>query len=229
MRGSPHHAGETTGGNVWFVRFEIQLVGGSHCTFPPTDILRRHKEYAGFQLHCPASRHYARAVEERPETMFYTWMDPTPVGRLFLAGDPDGLRYLLFDNESVTRRHRVPSQEWDQHAEKLKEPVSQLKAYFSGRLKRFDFPVAGEGTDFQQRVWSALRDIPYGATASYGDIAKVIGQPTASRAVGMANGRNPISIIVPCHRVIGTSGKLVGYGGGLERKKSLLRPEGVAV
>lgn len=161
--------------------------------------------------------------------MFYTWMDRTPVGRLFLAGDPNGLRYLLFDNESMPRRHRVSLREWEQNAEKLKEPVSQLEAYFSGRLKRFSFPVAGEGTDFQQRVWNALLKIPYGETASYGDIAKVIGQPTASRAVGMANGRNPISIIVPCHRIIGTGGKLVGYGGGLARKKSLLRLEGVAV
>ena len=161
--------------------------------------------------------------------MFYTWMDQTPVGRLFLAGDPAGLRYLLFDNESMTERYSIPWREWEQNAEKLKEPVEQLEAYFAGRLKRFDFPVVGEGTDFQKRVWNALLDIPYGETASYGDIANVIGQPTASRAVGMANGRNPISIIVPCHRIIGTSGKLVGYGGGLERKKSLLRLEGVAV
>ena len=161
--------------------------------------------------------------------MFYTWMDPTPVGRLFLAGDHGGLRYLLFDNESMPRRHRVPLQEWKQNAEKLKEPVSQLEAYFAGQLKHFSFPVAGEGTDFQQRVWKALLNIPYGKTASYSDIAELIGQPTASRAVGMANGRNPISIIVPCHRIIGTSGKLIGYGGGLERKKSLLRLEGVAV
>ncbi|MEO2013401.1 MAG: methylated-DNA--[protein]-cysteine S-methyltransferase [Fuerstiella sp.] len=161
--------------------------------------------------------------------MFYTWLDQTPVGRLFLAGDPAGLRYLLFDNESMTERHSIPWQAWEQNVEKLKEPVEQLEAYFAGQLKRFDFPVVGEGTDFQKRVWNALCDIPYGETASYGDIAKVIGQPTASRAVGMANGRNPISIIVPCHRIIGTSGKLVGYGGGLERKKSLLRLEGVAV
>ncbi|MDG2129538.1 MAG: methylated-DNA--[protein]-cysteine S-methyltransferase [Fuerstiella sp.] len=175
-----------------------------------------------FRTNCPNA-------DEGSDTMFFTWLDQTPVGRLFLAGDSDALRYLLFDGGSMTERHDVRLQEWEQNAEKLKEPVTQLNAYFSGRLQQFDFPVAGQGTDFQQRVWSALRDIPYGATASYGDIAKVIGQPTASRAVGMANGRNPISIIVPCHRVIGTSGKLVGYGGGLERKKSLLRLEGVAV
>ena len=106
--------------------------------------------------------------------MFYTWMDRTPVGRLFLAGDPDGLRFLLFDDESMSKRHRIPLQEWEQNAENLTEPVAQLNAYFNGQLKQFDFPVAGKGTDFQKRVWNALLNIPYGETASYGDIAGFI-------------------------------------------------------
>ena len=99
----------------------------------------------------------------------------------------------------------------------------------SGKLKRFDLPLAAQGTPFQKRVWASLCDVPYGQTASYGEIARKIGKPTASRAVGMANGRNPISIIVPCHRIIGSGGKLVGYGGGLNRKTTLLRLEGVTV
>ena len=105
------------------------------------------------------------------------------------------------------------------------EAAAQLAAYFRGELTAFDLPLALHGTPFQQRVWAALCEIPYGETTSYGALAAEIGQPTASRAVGLANGRNPISIIVPCHRVIGSGGRLVGYGGGLERKQALLALE----
>lgn len=98
----------------------------------------------------------------------------------------------------------------------------QLAAYFAGTLTVFDLPLASRGTDFQQRVWTALRDIPYGETATYGELAATLGRPTATRAVGLANGRNPISIVVPCHRVVGADGTLTGYGGGLERKRHLL-------
>ena len=100
--------------------------------------------------------------------------------------------------------------------------VEQLGAYFAGELTRFDVDLTLAGTQFQRRVWTALQTIPYGETRSYGEIAEQIGAPGASRAVGLANGRNPIGIIVPCHRVIGASGSLTGYGGGLERKKALL-------
>ena len=123
----------------------------------------------------------------------------------------------------------MPRKDWEQSEKPFRETIRQLNAYFAGKLTNFDVEVEGEGTAFQQRVWKELRNVPYGETVTYGDIAKAIGQPTASRAVGMANGRNPISIVVPCHRIIGSSGKLVGYGGGLERKTKLLKLEGVAV
>ena len=161
--------------------------------------------------------------------MNYTWMNETPIGRILLAGDVEGLKYLVFDHASSQDRHRLPLTSWTENPTPFKETTKQLKAYFAGKLKRFDLPLAADGTEFQKRVWKALCNVPYGETVSYGEIANSIGKPTASRAVGMANGRNPISIIVPCHRIIGSSGKLVGYGGGLERKTRLLQLEGVAV
>jgi len=104
----------------------------------------------------------------------------------------------------------------------LRRAAHQLDEYFAGTLQTFDLPLRPQGTEFQQAVWKALQDIPYGETASYGELARKIGQPTASRAVGLANGRNPISIVIPCHRVVGANGSLVGYGGGVERKRTLL-------
>lgn len=161
--------------------------------------------------------------------MLFTEMEDTPIGRLLLAGDDKGLRFLLFDHQKSHQRHNAPGNNWARNDAHFRETTKQLKAYFSGDLKKFDIPLAAEGTDFQRRVWQALMEIPYGETASYGEIAIALKKPTASRAVGMANGRNPISIIVPCHRVIGASGKLVGYGGGIKRKTTLLQLEGVAV
>ena len=105
------------------------------------------------------------------------------------------------------------------------EACEQLTAYFSGDLQQFELRLAPHGTEFQKKVWQELCRIPFGASISYGELARRIGQPTASRAVGLANGRNPISIIVPCHRVIGANGTLTGYGGGIERKKWLLEHE----
>lgn len=106
------------------------------------------------------------------------------------------------------------------------EACAQLSAYFEKRLSQFDLPLQATGTDFQHKVWKALMDIPYGSTASYADIAKLLQNPNAVRAVGMANGRNPIAIVVPCHRVIGSNNSLTGYAGGLERKQFLLKLEG---
>ena len=159
--------------------------------------------------------------------MFYSHMNDTPVGRLLIAGDDNGLRHVSFAKTHFSSREIAPDESWELSERRLKEPRCQLKAYFAGKLKAFDLPLAAEGTDFQKRVWDALCRILYGSTASYGEIAQAIGNPAASRAVGLANGQNPIAIIVPCHRVIGKNGKLVGYGGGLEHKQTLLKLEGI--
>jgi methylated-DNA-[protein]-cysteine S-methyltransferase len=150
--------------------------------------------------------------------MFYTWED-SPVGRLLFAADDEGLRYLLFHaGRSVVQ----PRPGWCEDRRPLAEAIGQLRAYFRGALRQFDLPLAPEGTLFQQRVWRELLAIPYAHTITYGDLARRIDQPSASRAVGLANGANPISIVIPCHRVIGSDGKLTGYGGGLKNKEWLL-------
>ena len=146
----------------------------------------------------------------------------SPIGPLLIAGDDGGLRFLLFFRG---RSEAKAKPEWEPDRGLLKEPVKQLNAYFAGRLRDFDIPVAPEGTRFQTGVWRALCDIPYGETTSYGELAKRIGNPKAVRAVGLANGSNPIAIIIPCHRVIGSNGSLVGYGGGLPIKQALLSLE----
>ena len=163
----------------------------------------------------------------------YQYLEETPVGRLLLAGSNEGLRFLCFEGRCDSPRRPLLSKRgqydykevWRADSGHLDETVRQLKAYFSGDLTRFDLPLAPQGTDFQRKVWSALLSIPWGETATYGEVARMIGQPAASRAVGLANGRNPVSIIIPCHRVIGSNGKLVGYGGGLEQKRILLELE----
>jgi methylated-DNA-[protein]-cysteine S-methyltransferase len=143
----------------------------------------------------------------------------SPIGPLTLAGDDDALTHLIMHNQT----HPPKGQDlWEGDDSVFPEVVDQLEAYFAGELTEFKVTTRLEGTEFQRRVWNALCDIPYGETESYGQLAGRIGQPTASRAVGLANGRNPIAIIVPCHRVIGASGTLVGYGGGLDRKQKLL-------
>lgn len=148
----------------------------------------------------------------------YQWME-SPVGKLLLAADERGLSFLLFA-EGRTPPHIEPG--WKHDSSLLQEPMRQLRAFFAGELHRFDLPLAPEGTDFQRRVWDALVQIPFGETTSYGELARRLGNPTASRAVGLANGSNPIAIIIPCHRVIGSNGKLTGYGGGLHNKRWLL-------
>ncbi len=159
--------------------------------------------------------------------MEYTWIEKTPVGRILVAVDNDGLKYVQFrDDDSVAE---LIQEDWVRNDRALKTVVQQLQAYFAGKLSQFDVPLAPEGTSFQKKVWKALCKVKFGATASYGDIARSIGNPAACRAVGLANGRNPIAIIIPCHRIIGTNGKLVGYGGGLDRKKTLLSLEGIEI
>lgn len=122
----------------------------------------------------------------------------------------------------VDQTHEPDRANWVPDPTAFEEAVSQLDRYFAGELQRFDLELDMQGTAFQRRVWDALLTIPYGQTRSYGEIAKQIGAPGASRAVGLANGHNPVGIIVPCHRVIGANGKMTGYGGGIERKKLLL-------
>ena len=143
----------------------------------------------------------------------------SPVGMLGIAENGTAITGLFFGNT-------MPFGEWQlRNTPLLAQAVDQLEAYFSGERTTFDLPLDAEGTVFQRSVWEALRRIPYGETRSYGQIAEAIGKPKAGRAVGMANHRNPIAIIIPCHRVIGSDGSLVGYGGGLNVKTFLLRLE----
>jgi methylated-DNA-[protein]-cysteine S-methyltransferase len=137
------------------------------------------------------------------------------------------LRKVLFGGEPADswREDAVREDPGRENPTPLAETVRQLRAYFAGELREFDLPLAPAGTPFQLRVWRELRNIPYGQTISYGELARRVGSPKGSRAVGLANGANPISIVVPCHRVIGSSGKLTGYGGGLENKARLLALE----
>ena len=153
--------------------------------------------------------------------MDFRYVD-TPAGRLLLAGDESGLRRIDFQNG---RRPQRPGSGWQQRADAFDDVVAQLTEYFAGRRRKFELSLAPEGTPFQQRVWRALLDVPYGATVSYAQLAASIGQPTASRAVGLANGSNPLPIVIPCHRVIGANGKLTGYGGGLPIMERLLALE----
>ncbi len=153
--------------------------------------------------------------------MRYTQID-SPMGPLLLVADDAGLRQILFVNG---RRHAHPVAAWKEDASPLKNTISQLRSYFAGEREAFDLPLAPEGTPFQQEVWRWLCEIPYGETISYGELARRIGNPQASRAVGLANGSNPIPIVIPCHRVIGSNGRLTGYGGGLPIKEKLLALE----
>lgn len=146
----------------------------------------------------------------------------SPVGELLLVGDGTALTRLSLHGAADLKAEAEPV-EWS--AEPLADAISQLDAYFAGALTRFDLPLAPVGSPFQQEVWSALQDIPYGTTATYSEIAAQLGRPGAARAVGLANARNPIAIIIPCHRVIGADGRLTGYGGGLDRKQQLLELE----
>lgn len=153
--------------------------------------------------------------------MYYCYL-ATPIGELLLAGDEDGLSLVSFPEGAM---RRDPEDDWIYKEKPFAAARRQLTEYFAGERREFDLPVKLSGTEFQLSVLEALRNIPYGETMSYADIARRIGRPKAVRAVGAANGRNPVPIIVPCHRVIGSHGDLTGFGGGLETKEALLRLE----
>jgi methylated-DNA-[protein]-cysteine S-methyltransferase len=142
----------------------------------------------------------------------------SPIGELLLAGDGHALHELHFAGAK-------PEPGWEHDPDALAEPARQLREYFAGERTEFELELRMAGTDFQRAVWDHLKAIPYGETTTYGAIANALGRPDRARAVGAANGRNPIAIIVPCHRVIGSDGSLVGFGGGLDRKKALLEHE----
>lgn len=154
--------------------------------------------------------------------MNYTIME-SPVGPLSIAGDDSGLRFILFHGG---KHATEPQPDWQEsNRGVVAEAVRQLKSYFARKLTRFDLPLFPEGSQFQLTVWHELERIPYGEVISYGELARRINKPHASRAVGAANGSNPIPIVIPCHRVIGSNGKLTGYGGGLPIKEKLLALE----
>jgi methylated-DNA-[protein]-cysteine S-methyltransferase len=153
----------------------------------------------------------------------------SPIGRLMLTTDGTALTGLYM-NLYRNKPSKLPGlgDDWIQNAtiDPLPEAARQLKEYFAGKRREFDLPLRMQGTEFQQRVWQELTKIPFGETRSYGQLAKRLNNPNGSRAVGLANGRNPIAIIVPCHRVIGADGSLTGFGGGIDRKEWLLSHEG---
>ena len=146
----------------------------------------------------------------------------SPVGRLLLAGDGTSLIQVCFQSGP---RPLQPHAGWVADPAPFRAAMAQLAEYFTGKRRRFDLPLAPRGTEFQRRVWRALTEIPYGKTVSYGELARRIEKPSAARAVGLANGANPLPIIVPCHRVIGADGSLTGFGGGLPIKRKLLALE----
>jgi methylated-DNA-[protein]-cysteine S-methyltransferase len=159
-------------------------------------------------------------------TLFFERID-TPIGTLTLAADANGLRHIEFPSN----RHPVDRAGWVPGADGIAADIiestaRQLREYFDGARRDFDLPLAPEGTAFQCEVWRALATIPFGETWSYRDLARALGKPAAVRAVGAANGRNPLPIVLPCHRVIGADGSLTGFGGGLPIKAALLRLEG---
>jgi len=153
------------------------------------------------------------------------WFDTlsTPIGTLTIAADQDGLRHVLFPENKYDVEGRAS---WQRDAAALRVARGQLEAYFAGERRDFELSLSPAGTPFQCKVWRTLAEIPFGRTWSYGELARRIGDPSAVRAVGAANGRNPLPLVLPCHRVIGSNGKLTGFGGGLPLKQWLLEHEG---
>jgi methylated-DNA-[protein]-cysteine S-methyltransferase len=160
-------------------------------------------------------------ITSKETTMRYTLI-ASPLGDLLAQRDDLGITGLYLP---TGKNAATPSTDWARDDDAFDDLRAQLAQYFAGALREFSLPLNARGSAFQKRVWAALAEIPYGETASYGQTAQAIGTPTASRAVGLANGQNPISIVVPCHRVIGANGSLTGYGGGLEAKRWLLSHE----
>lgn len=158
---------------------------------------------------------------ETDQVLRYTWTD-SPLGRILLEGDEHGLSRLKINTKD---RSVLPDADAVEDAGMFYDAVEQLRAYFAGDLKNFDLKLNPQGTLFQQRAWQQLRKIPFGETITYGEQARRLGDPNACRAVGAANGQNPLGIIVPCHRVIGSTGKLTGFAGGLDAKAWLLNHE----
>jgi methylated-DNA-[protein]-cysteine S-methyltransferase len=150
--------------------------------------------------------------------MYYSYLT-SPLGRLLIAGDSAGLRLIHFQRGPQQGR---PAPDWHEDQRPLDAALTQLEAYFAGTLRQFTLDLAPQGTPFQQAVWRTLQDIPYGETTSYGALARQLGNPRAARAVGAANGQNPLAVVIPCHRVISSAGKLIGYAGGLDIKQALL-------
>ena len=164
----------------------------------------------------------ARSPHSASSSTTYVSVLETPIGELLLRGDADTLQAVDFvDGRNVAG----PEPAWRTDDTVFARAREQLRAYFAGELRRFELALAPRGSAFQMRVWEAVRRIPYGETSTYGVLAKQLGRPSAFRAVGAANGRNPISIIIPCHRVLGADGGLTGYGGGVQRKEWLLAHE----
>lgn len=157
----------------------------------------------------------------------YTIM-PSPLGDILLARNENGLSHISFQEGTSAIEETAVGKTavWQQDDTAFADAIAQLNAYFAGERQEFDLPLAPEGTPFQQQVWQALQTIPYGTTSTYGELAAQLGKPTASRAVGAANGRNPLPIVIPCHRVISANGKLTGFRGGLRFKEALLGLEG---
>jgi len=148
---------------------------------------------------------------------------PSPIGDLILVAEDGALREIRF---TAGTRPEGPPDDAEEDPRPLERVAGQLREYFAGVRREFDVPLAPQGTPFQRRVWDALLEVGYGRTATYADIARAIDHPRSVRAVGLANGRNPIPIIIPCHRIIGSDGSLTGYGGGLAIKRKLLELEG---
>ena len=170
--------------------------------------------------------HTGAPMPSQTKVVCFTEMESS-IGRLVFAGEAEGerltgLRLIWLPGGSGAFQ---PGADWVRDARPFRETMRQLREYFAGRLTDFDLPLAPEGTPFQAEVWRAVADIPYGETRSYGDIARAINRKDAVRAVGAANGQNPLPIVIPCHRVIGSDGRLTGYGGGLPLKKRLLALE----
>ena len=153
--------------------------------------------------------------------MHYSYVE-SPIGDLLVAGDDGVLKLVSFPRGSQARE---PGEGWERNDSEFDEVRRELGEYFEGKRESFDVPLEADGTDFQRDVLGALQQIPYGETRTYGEIAEHLGKPKASRAVGAANGRNPIPILIPCHRVIGSDGSLTGFGGGIDTKEFLLSLE----